>query len=519
MAARTKKYLIYNLNKKVLELTTLYEISKILVSSPDLMKSIHSILRLLSELLGMKRGTLTLYHPGTKELRIEAAYGLTKEQQKKGRYGLGEGITGRVMKAGMPMIVQHIGNEPLFLNRTGARKDLSKEDVSFICVPVKVQNKAVGVLSVDRLFSNEVSFEEDIRLLSIIASLIGQTVRLHQLVEKAKKDLVDENVALRQELKERYHFENIISLSKAMEEVFDMVGRVAGTKSTVLLRGESGTGKELIARAIHYNSPRAGKAFVKLSCAALPESLLESELFGHEKGAFTGAIAERVGRFEFADGGTLFLDEIGEITPSIQVKLLRVLQEKRFERVGGSRTLEVDVRLVAATNRDLEKAVSDGHFREDLYYRLNVIPIFIPPLRERREDIPLLVEYFLDRAKKEHRKSLSLTPSALETMMRYPWPGNVRELENCIERMVIMFKGETIDVDDLPLSIRLALQEPPVPKDAPLPDLVGEMEKRRIEDVLKKYHGIQARAARHLGLTARQLGYKIKKYHLKNLAR
>jgi len=234
---------------------------------------------------------------------------------------------------------------------------------------------------------------------------------------------------------------------------------------------------------------------------------------------FIGAIADRVGRFEFADGGTLFLDEIGEISPSIQVKLLRVLQEKRFERVGGSRTIEVDVRLLAATNRDLEKAVADKQFREDLYYRLNVIPIFILPLRERQEDIPILVEHFLERAKKEHRKRLSLTPLALETMMRYPWPGNVRELENCIERMVIMSKGEKIDMDDLPLSIRIARQKPLITKDAPLPELVGEMEKRRIEEVLEKHHGVQARAARQLGLTPRQLGYKIKKYSLENLVK
>ncbi|MGH7274410.1 MAG: sigma 54-interacting transcriptional regulator, partial [Nitrospiria bacterium] len=346
-----------NADHKILELTALYEISKALVSSLDLKVTSHKIMEILATVLGMQRGTLTLLNPETGELAIEVAYGLSSEQQARGRFKIGEGVTGRVFETGEPMIVPDIGKEPLFLNRTQSRGDINRQNIAFLCIPVRVHGETIGVLSVDRIFSEAgISFEEDLRVLTIVASLIGQAVKLAQIVEDEKKSLIEKNLHLQQELKTKYRLANIVGISKRMLEVYESVERVGGTRATVLLRGESGTGKELIARAIHYNSPRSTGPFIKLNCAALPETLLESELFGHEKGAFTGATRTRQGRFELAHEGTLFLDEIGDIPLTTQIKLLRVLQETRFERVGGDRAIEVDVRLIAATHRDLENA-------------------------------------------------------------------------------------------------------------------------------------------------------------------
>ncbi|MCI0527075.1 MAG: nif-specific transcriptional activator NifA, partial [Nitrospira sp.] len=448
--------------------------------------------------------------------------GLSKEQQARGRFKIGEGITGRVFKTGEPMIIPDIGKEPLFLNRTKSRGDIGRQNIAFLCIPVKVHGETIGVLSVDRIFAESgISFEEDLRVLTIVASLIGQAVKLTQIVEDEKKSLIQENIHLQQELKAKYRLANIVGISKRMMEVYEAVERVSGTRATVLLRGESGTGKELIARAIHYNSLRATGSFIKLNCAALPETLLESELFGHEKGAFTGATQTRQGRFELANGGTLFLDEIGDIPLSIQVKLLRVLQETRFERVGGDRTIEVDVRLIAATHRDLEKAVREGIFREDLYYRLNVVPIFLPALRERKEDIGLLTQHFLQKFNIQNHKQVKLDPTVVEMLTRYEWPGNVRELENCIERMVVMTASDTIHVEDaaqMTYFLFPAIQEQTKvsvkPSRDSLPKNLEHIEREQIIHALEKYGWVQARAARLLGMTPRQIAYKMKKYKI-----
>jgi len=308
-----------------------------------------------------------------------------------------------------------------------------------------------------------------------------------------------------------------------MVEVYESVDRVGGTRATVLLRGESGTGKELIARAIHYNSPRSTGPFIKLNCAALPETLLESELFGHEKGAFTGATQTREGRFELAHEGSLFLDEIGDIPPTTQVKLLRVLQETRFERLGGNRTIEVDVRLIAATHRDLEKAIREGTFREDLYYRLNVVPIFLPPLRERKEDLGLLVEHFLQKFNLQNRKQVKLDPAVIAMLTQYDWPGNVRELENCIERMVVMAATDTIRAEDaarMTYFLFPAVQEQTKvsvkPSADSLPRSLEQIEHEQILIALEKCGWVQARAARLLGMTPRQIAYKMKKYKIQS---
>ena len=512
---------ITELNYKIVELSTLYEIARRLGASVDPKATLSSVLEILSESMGMSRGTLTLLDPETKQLYIEFAHGLTPEERSRGIYRIGEGITGKVVESGEPIIVPDIGKEPLFLNRTRSRGDIKRENISFICVPVKVKGDTVGVLSVDRLFTDQsVSLDEDVRILTIIASLIGQAITTAKMVEMEKKNLLKEKLTLQRELKSPYRFANIVFVSDKMRDVLDSAWRVSQSKANVLLRGESGTGKELIARTIHYHSKRCDKAFISVNCAAIPDTLIESDLFGHVKGAFTGAVTEKKGRFEMADGGTLFLDEIGDIPPPMQVKLLRVLQERRFERVGSSKSITVDVRIIAATNRNLEEAVKEGKFREDLYYRLNVVPLRIPSLRERKEDIPPLVGHFLQLYNEENGREVKISNEALDTLLIHDWPGNVRELENCIERMIVMAKNDLIMTEDVPITIDTNISDNRSDESdlygqaKTLDHTIEDMEKERITEALKRAGYVQAKAARQLGITSRQIGYKIKKYRI-----
>ena len=494
--------------RKNRELTAILEVSKVLTTSFALEKNLSSVMSTLGSLLQMQRGCVFLLDSVSQELRIVAAHGLTKESIVKGKYRIGEGVVGRVLEKKVPMVISNIGREPLFLNRTGSRPE--KDGISFLCVPIKLKNEILGVLSVDRIYSKEVGgVDDDLRVLEIVASLLAQFIKLWESYEEVEK----EKESLKRELKGKYRIENIIGQSDRMQEVFDSVYRVAPSKATVLLRGESGTGKELIAKAIHYMSLRSKGPFVKFNCASIPEGLLESELFGHEKGAFTGAISSRSGKFELAHGGTMFLDEIGDLPISLQPKILRVLQEKEFERVGSDKTIKVDVRIITATSRNLEELVSRSTFREDLYYRLNVIPLFLPPLRERGEDIPLLMEYFLGKFNKENNRSVVLDKSALQVFLNYNWPGNVRELENTIERLVIMCSSDNITSLDLPVALsirRVKISGSGTTLEAD----IQEIERTNILSALEKTGGIQARAARLLGITPRQIGYKIKKYGL-----
>jgi two-component system NtrC family response regulator len=345
----------------------------------------------------------------------------------------------------------------------------------------------------------------DLDELLLLTQRVGREVRLGQ-----------ENLELKEQLREKFKVNFIVSASRQMEEALNLVGRVSQSSATVLILGESGTGKELIARAIHYSSPRADQPFVKVNCAALPENLLESELFGHEKGAFTGAVARRVGRFELADQGSIFLDEIGDLSPSLQMKLLRVLQEKEFERLGSNQTLRSDVRVIAATNRNLEEAIQKGTFREDLYYRLNVVTISLPPLRERKEDIPLLVEHFLKKYNRENKKNVtSLSKEARDLLLRYDYPGNVRELENIVERAVVLCRGEALTTQDLPINLREGKAEATLERDRggrSLPDTLDEIESQLIRKALESSGGVQTKAAEELGISERVLRYKMKKY-------
>ncbi len=496
------------------ELSLLFEISQLLDKSMDLREVVGPVLQVIARHTGMMRGTLTLMNRQTGQLYIEAAHGLSPSQQKRGRYGLGEGIIGRVVKTGHPMAIPRISDEPRFLDRTRAREGLSKEAISHICVPIKIENETIGALSVDQLFDNSVKLEEDLRLLAVIASMIAQAVRLRQDAVEEHERLRAENERLQTELRDRFRPDNIIGNSSAMQEVFDLIAQVAPSESTVLIRGESGVGKELVAQAIHYNSLRHANKFIKVNCAALPETVIESELFGHEKGAFTGAVSRRQGRFELAEGGTIFLDEIGDLTPMMQIRLLRVLQEREFERVGGTETIRVNVRIIAATNRDLESMMEQGKFRHDLYYRLNVFPIHIPPLRERRADILDLANHFVELyARKNMKEIRRISSSAIDLLTHYRWPGNVRELENCIERAVLLCTDGVIHGHHLPPTLQTAETTGTQPQQT-LKAALERYERDLIVEALKHYRGNKSKAAKALGITDRIMGLRVEKYKI-----
>ena len=487
------------------------EVSQALGSTLDTRAAVEKVLEILDRELGMKRGAIALLE-GAADLKIQYAYGLSEGERQRGRYKVDEGVTGKVVASGRPIIVPQVSKEPLFLYRTRKRSPDTEE--SFICVPIKERRKTVGALSITYPYKQNRNYEDSVQLLTIVTSMIAQSLRLAQLVEQERAQLQDENALLKRELQQKYDFRNIVGTSKEMRDVYEQIAQVAPSGATVLIRGESGTGKELVAHAIHYNSPRSSKPFVKVNCAALPESLIESELFGHEKGAFTGAVARKRGRFELAEGGTLFLDEIGDLSPAMQVKLLRALQEREFERVGGTETIKVNVRLITATNVDLEQAVSDGRFRSDLYYRLNVFSIYLPPLRERKTDILLLADHFLEKYGRQNGKRIKrISTPAIDMLMSYHWPGNVRELENVVERATLVCEGNVIHGYHLPPTLQTAEGSGTVTKMS-LDQAVNAFEKDLIQDALKTTRGNRARAARLLDTTERILGYKVKKYEI-----
>jgi len=492
-------------------LSTLLEISQALSGTLNLKSSVQRLLGILVRHHGVVRGMMTLLRDG--ELHVEAAEGFD-DRARIVRYHLGEGITGQVVESNRPVVVPRVSQEPALLNRAARRRDASRQELSFICVPIMLNRAATGALAVDLRYRPNRDFDSSVKFFGIVASMIAQAVNIQRQVEDERRRLLDENTYLRQELRERYDFSNIIGTSGPTRQVYEQVAQVAQTNTTALIRGESGTGKELIAHAIHYNSLRAKKPFVKVSCSALPDTLIESELFGYEKGAFTGATARKKGRFELAEGGTLFLDEIGDIDMSTQVKLLRVLQEREFERLGGTDTVRVNVRIVAATNKDMEKAIAEGTFREDLYYRLNVFAIFVPPLRDRKTDMLLLADHFLEKFSREHRKVIRrIATPAIDMLMSYHWPGNVRELENALERAVLVCDGAVIHGHHLPPSLQTADASDTVTR-VSLSDAVGAYERDLIQDALKTTRGNRAKAARLLDTTERILNYKVRGYQI-----
>jgi Nif-specific regulatory protein len=491
------------------EIELLASISRLLATQSGQQQMLMSVLSELDRKMGMIRGTVMLLTEDEKELFVEAAQHIPSEQHQELRYQLGEGIVGTVIQTGQPSVIPQISREPRFQNRIHNRPE--QEDASFICVPITVGSEVVGTLSVDTPLQDLEFLERQARFLGIVASMIAYDVKSRRIEALQRQNLETENLRLRSALEERFRPENIIGNSHAMRDVYLKIHQVASTDTTVLLRGESGTGKELVATALHYSSRRNRNAMVKVNCAALSEGLLESELFGHEKGAFTGAINSRIGRIEEAEGGTLFLDEIGDFSPAIQVKLLRALQEREYERVGSNHTMKANVRIIAATNRNLEAAVEAALFRQDLYYRINVFPIFLPPLRDRKDDILLLADHFVQKyAKKMGRDVRRISTPAINMMLAYHWPGNVRELENCIEYGVLLSSDGVIHGHSLPPTLQMP-EAGVTARHGTLRVRVDLLERDMIMDALKCTHGNVSAAARQLGITPRMVRYKIKR--------
>ncbi len=499
--------------KSFKELSLLHEISDALNQHMDMKKSLFKVLGVLSESLSLVRGIIFLTNSETGEIRIEIAHGISEKTTKKIKYLPGEGIIGRVIQKGEPAVVPRISEEPLFLDKTHSRHFVEGQDYSFICVPIKKGKRVVGAISADRPFEGKKSLEEGEKLLSVVATMVAHHVINIENIRIEKEQLETENIRLKSELENKYSFTNIIGNSNKMREVFQMISQVSNSSATVLIRGESGTGKELVANSIHYNSDRNKKPFLKINCAAIPENLIESELFGHEKGAFTGASHLKKGRFEMADQGTIFLDEIGNMALSAQVKLLRVLQEKEFERVGGYKPIKSDVRIVAATNSNLEEMVQQGKFRDDLYFRLNVFPIYLPSLRMRKTDVILLADHFLEKYRKEHGKNIKrISTPAIDMMMEYHWPGNVRELENSIERAVILCNEGAIHSYHLPATLQTGTKSKTLPLS--LEEAVAHLEKEILMDALKNTKGNINKASKLIDITVRKFSYKAARYNI-----
>ncbi|MFA9388922.1 MAG: sigma-54 interaction domain-containing protein [Prolixibacteraceae bacterium] len=496
------------------EFSLLFDISSRLIKGGEINLLLRSVLEMTCQYLGAKSSFLSVLNRDKNKINIEVASGLSDSQIARGTYAVGEGIIGRVVEYKRPVIIREISKSKLFLNRTQKNFAIDGEESSFICVPVFDEMNVVGTLSITRLYNEKYNYDDDVRLLSIIGSMIIQAVKARQDQSEEISKLKQTNEELRHSLGNWYKPKSIVGNSGKMNDVYKLIEMVSKTNSTVMIRGESGVGKELIADAIHYSSLRKDKAIIKVNCSALTESLIESELFGHEKGAFTGADALRKGRFESADGGTIFLDEIGDIPLPTQVKLLRVIQERQIERVGSSKTIPVDVRIIAATNRDLEKLIAEGKFREDLFYRINVFPLYLPSLRERRNDIPSLVDHFIDKFNKQNGTDVKrITTSAIEMLMVYSWPGNVRELENVIERACILTPDEVIHSYNLPPTLQTADSSQTISKGG-LNASLEKIECQLIMEALTTTKGNISQAAKNLNVTERILGIRVKKYRL-----
>lgn len=491
----------------------LYQVSQVVAKSADLEEALLVVMEKMAKDLGILQAFLTVLNRNSSKIYIEVAYGLTQEQKERGEYKIGEGVVGEVVKTGQPLFIPHISDEPRYLNKTKSTTKYEDAD-SFICVPIKAKNEIIGTLSVKLKYSAKRSFQDELQFLGIMASLFARLVR-------SRQDKIEELDKLHyRKLREQglYSYNDrvtsLVGESGKMQEVYDMISKVASTNATILIRGESGVGKELVAKAIHEQSPRSKMPMISINCSAIPELLIESELFGYERGAFTGADKLHKGRFDLAEKSTLFLDEIGDLSPNLQVKLLRVLQEKEFQRLGGTETIKADVRIITATNRDLEELMLKNEFREDLYYRLNVFPLFIPPLRERRADIPLLVNHFIEKYNQIHGLEIKrISSTAIDLLMTYHWPGNIRELENCIERASILSTDRVVRSHNLPPTLQSAASTHSR-VDGGLEAILENVEKQMLIDALNLSKGNISKAAEQLKLTERMMGLRIKKYQI-----
>lgn len=493
------------------DLTFLFDISNIISHSHDINGDLELILADLCKFLEAQYSMVAIMNRKHSELSIQAAYGLTELEKTRGVYKIGEGIIGEVVNIKRTIIINDISKEPNFLNKTGVTNS-SKLPTAFICVPIIVNDVIAGTLSIHKQHPNLIDFSAEAKFLSIVGLLIGRSVGSRQKQIEEIEMLRNENMRLKggKSLKP----DNIVGNSSLMNDLYVMINKVAPTNTTVMIRGESGVGKELIAEAIHQASSRSKKPFIKVNCAALPENLIESELFGHEKGSFTGANNQHVGKFEQANGGTIFLDEIGDVPLPIQVKLLRVLQQRQFERVGGSKTIDINVRIITATNRDLEEMIKQNTFREDFYYRINVFPIYVPALRERRADIPILADHFIDKLNRINGTNVKrISSGAIDLLMMYSWPGNIRELENVIERSMILSADQVIRSYNLPPTLQTGASSGTVNPGA-LSSILDKVEKQMILDTLIAHNGNVSKSAHALGITERILGLRIQKYKL-----
>lgn len=494
------------------ELKLLFEISQMLERSLDLGSVMPPVLDRLASRFGMTRGSVSLQNRKTKAIITQFTYGM-KDDGKSGCFILrAQPYIRDVFASGKPLVLPNIREDPLFEDcKILYGRAVDGAAVSFLCAPIIMGDSVVGAISMEKLAPSTKLLDSDLRLLQLIGSVIARAVELRHQAQERLDLLQQENEQLQEHISNHFKPGNMVGNSGPMRMVYRHIEQVAPSNTTILLRGESGTGKELAAHAIHQSSNRRNAAFVKFNCAALPESIIESELFGHEKGAFTGALSMRKGRFEIAHGGTIFLDEIGDISPSSQVKLLRVLQEKTIERVGSHEPIQCDVRVIAATSRNLESMMVEQKFREDLYYRLNVFPIYIPPLRERKSDILQLADFFVEKyAKNGHKTIHRISSAAIDMLVAYHWPGNVRELENCIERAVLLCDERAIQAHHLPPTLQMK-DGSETPR-GPLNSALEALEQEMIVDTIKQVGGNISKAARELGLTERILGLRIRKY-------
>ena len=486
------------------QILVIQKISSVLIHGRNVETMLEKVLEIIDDEMGMRRGAFILRYGDT--LRIETSHGLTDAAKKKGSYHLGEGIVGHVAATGRSYCIPDLRKDPRFLNRTGMHS--YNEQVAFICVPLIHYERVIGTLSVDRPVTPETDLDSDVAFLEILANITADSASECILLHEEKQSLLDENRKLRNLLQNAPG--KLIGNCREMQQIYAELRQVAPTDATVLIRGASGTGKELLAHAIVELSARRDKPFVTLNCAALPENLVESELFGHEKGAFTGAVTRRIGRAEAADGGTLFLDEIGDLSLQTQVKLLRFLQERTFSRVGSNEELHSDVRFLAATSRNLEELMAKKLFREDLFYRLNIFPIMMPPLSQRASDIILLAEHFIEMLNlKYNRKITKLSPSAIRLLMTYHWPGNVRELENCMERAVLTASDDCIHSYNLPPSLQAAVPTAGTPPAGTLAERLANCEREFLNDAVNRHNGNLSAAGRELGLSPRMMNYRM----------